>query len=105
MIRLYRWIVGSIRITLPSAETERVLNFALKYNFPVWNVKRNETEFSFSLFPRHRKYFYILFRTLSSDFQWQEREEGTRTLFRRFGKRWGLMLGMAVFAISLIHFY
>ena len=98
---LFCLATGFYRILFVSSDPERILNYILEKNIPVWNIKREEGGVSFSLFP----FFWSLFRDfqgrLSPEERLEKREGGTLRLRKLFGKRWGFLAGLALFAVSL----
>ncbi len=101
MRRLYRFLTGSYRITFSSTNPERVLNVTLKQNIPIWNIEKGEKAVSFSISPS-LKSVLLANLALSGSEQIKEEKRGVLVILQRFGKRWGLMLGFALFLVVIL---
>ncbi len=98
---VYRYVLGYYRIRFYSSRPERVLNFALKQNIPIWGICREETSVSFSLHFYHRLALEPFCSALGHGEEIREEQKGFPALVSRFKKRWGFFLGLALFFLAL----
>lgn len=101
MIGFFRVVTGFFRIGFCSEHPERILNFALQKNIPVWNIKNEKNRVEFSVSARHLHHFDPFFSGLREGESHQKKEGGIFRFFSLFRKRWGLFLGFFLFFLSL----
>lgn len=101
MNKLYRAVLGYEKLIFTSSEPERILNFTLQYNIPLWGIERNGSEISFFVSRFARRHFRAFEEKLlgNESIRWEKR--GSVRFFARFGKRLGFFLG-AVFFFAML---
>ncbi len=101
MNKLYRAILGYEKLIFSSPSPERILNFALQYNIPLWGIERNGSEISFFVSRVARRHFRVFEEKLygTENIRWEKR--GSVRFFSRFGKRLGFFIGMVFFFVML----
>ncbi|MBR4287884.1 MAG: sporulation protein YqfD [Clostridia bacterium] len=101
MNRLYRAVLGYEKLIFSSSEPERILNFALQYNIPLWGIEKCGSEISFFVSRPARRHFRAFEEKLwaKESIRWEKR--GSIRFFARFGKRIGFYLGIVLFFAML----
>lgn len=101
MNRPYRAVLGYEKICFSSPSPERILNFALQYNIPVWGIARRENEISFFVSRAYRRYFREFEKSLPKSESLTREKKGSIRFLSRFGKRLGFILGLLFFFAAL----
>ncbi len=97
---LFRLIIGFFRIRFYSQDKERVLNYILEKNIPVWGIQREEDCLCFCVSFFHISHLKEFFESLSEGERVEKEKGGTLRLLQLFGKRWGFFLGAVIFFLS-----
>ncbi len=102
MNKLYRAILGYERLHFSSSEPERILNFALEYNIPLWGIEKNGTEISFFVSRFYRRHFRFFEGKIRKNESIRREKRGSLWFFSRFGKRLGFFFGILFFSLALV---
>lgn len=97
----FRAALGYERIRFFSESPERILNFILQYNIPVWDIEKGDGSISFCVSLGRRRYFRDFEKKLRGNEKIEREKKGSLWLFQRFGKRFGLFFGVLFFFASL----
>ncbi len=98
---IFYLLSGFYRITFCSEHPEKILNFALKQNIPIREIKRKENSVSFSVSPRNLPRFERFLSDLKEGESYQKKEGGILRFFCLFRKRFGLFLGFFLFLFAI----
>lgn len=101
MWRPLRFLRGYRRIRFFSSNPERILEYTLKQNLPVWNIEGKEGEISFCITLYHWKYLRPFLEKRRQGEEYEEEEEGLPAQMKRIGPRWGFFGGALLFFILL----
>ncbi len=97
MNRILRFLLGYYKISFYSSDREKILNFVLKKNIPVWNIKREEECISFFVSSLHFSHFDSFLKSLAVEEHLEKKEGGLLYLWTLFCKRYGFFLGVFLF--------
>ncbi len=97
MNRFFRFLFGFYKISFYSKDRERILNFILKKNIPVWSITREKDCISFFVLSFHFSHLKAFSEKLSPEERLEKREGGLLRLWMLFGKRGGFFLGAFIF--------
>lgn len=100
MNRLFRTLTGYDRATFSSHEPEKILNFCLWENIPIWGIERKEGTVSFSLARVHRAHLFS-FSLIKGKETLSVTYRGLPAIAYRYRKRYGLMAGGVLSALML----
>ncbi len=102
---LLRYFLGYIRFTFFSEHPERVLQYCLQNNLPVWKIDRQgESEISLCiLLPRGKNLQFFFDQKLKSGESYRREVLGFPHLLSRYRHRYGFFLGAAL-AVLLLYF-
>lgn len=98
----YRAVLGYERICFFSPEPERILNFALRQNLPIWDIDRREGGVLFSVSRVYRRRFREFEGELKRGERLERTKGGSIRFLSRFGKRLGFFAGLLFFFFVLI---
>ncbi|MBR5296003.1 MAG: sporulation protein YqfD [Clostridia bacterium] len=93
----FRLLIGFYKIRFYSENRERILNFALQKNLPIWGISREEDCIAFFVSPFYLSYFEGFFSTLSSSEKVEKAAGGLLRLWQLFRKRGGFFFGLFLF--------
>ena len=99
---IYRAFLGYERLTFSSKEPERILNFALSYNVPVWEIAREGESVSFSVSRLSLRFFRSFEKNLRKGETLSRKKRGSLRFVQLFGKRIGFYLGLLFFFSVLL---
>ena len=99
-IKIVRFILGYVRVTISGDYPERFLNLCAANGITVWNVSRNGKTLSCSMFARDYRYVRR-FRRKSGTRLKIKRRKGAPFIYNRYKHRKGLMVGLALFIAFL----
>lgn len=94
---ILRFLLGFYKVSFYAKDRERILNFILKMNIPVWKIKREEDCISFFVSSLHFSHFDPFLKSLSEGERFEKKEGGLLRLLTLFGKRFGFFLGVFLF--------
>ncbi len=98
---LYRFLTGFYRITFRSPQPERLLNYTLRQNIPIWNIQKREDSLSFSITPIHRRFLAPFLSGVSEKEAVSSEPCGFLKWLGLYRLRYGLILGLLCFFLLL----
>lgn len=96
-----RWILGSVEFRGEGAYPERFLNLAAAGRLKVWNVREKDGVFSGRVYCRHYRALALCGKKSGMRIR-IAKKRGLPFLLHRYRKRWGVGLGLLLFAGLLI---
>lgn len=95
-VRILRWVLGYIQITLSGECPERILTILSRNRLPFWDIKQRGGNITICLYAHHFKKLRILRRGVPSAINISKRR-GLPFLLRRYRRRWAFALGLVLF--------
>ena len=102
MIRFFRYFTGFYRVFFASDHPEKILDFALRNNIPIWQIQRRENEIIFLVSRYHFAHFSPFFESLQKGESYRKEAGGTLRFFSLFSSRWALFAGAALFLFASV---
>ena len=99
-LRLLRWLNGWVRVSVKGRYPERLVNLCANRGIPVWQVRRRREGIDCRLFARDYRKLHA-FRRQGCVHLRVTRKKGLPFLCRRYRRRPGLLIGLALFCAFL----
>jgi len=101
MNRSFHAVVGFWQVHFVSEKAERILNFALRRNLPVWGLCREKDGVSFFISSLRYRHLRAFFESLEEGESLSVRRRGLAGLLYLFRYRVGFFAGLALFFLCL----